>query len=63
MTKHRRKYWEIAIRMKTSSKNDNIDRLRKLINKPVDIMQNKAGNEFNPWGHKLSDEANRLKTI
>lgn len=62
MTKHRRKYWEIDIGMKTSSKNDNIDRLKKLINKPVDIMQNKAEREFNPWRHKLSDEARkRLK--
>ena len=59
MRKHKRKYWEIDIGVKMPSKDDNINRFRELINKSVDIMQNKAESEFNPWRYKLSDEARR----
>ena len=40
--------WEKDIGMKITSKDANIDRFKELINKSVDIMQNKAESEFNP---------------
>jgi hypothetical protein len=48
--------------VKLPSKNDNINRLKKLINKSIDIMQSKAESKFNPQKYYLSDEAKkRLK--
>lgn len=45
--------------MKVPKKDANINRFNELINKSVDIMQNKANNEFNPRGCSLSDGAKR----
>lgn len=45
--------------MKIPDKDANIDRFNELINKSVDIMQNKANSEFNPQNYPLSDEAKR----
>ncbi|NCN99539.1 transposase [Candidatus Falkowbacteria bacterium] len=66
MKKPRRRMWIIDIGKKISSKDANkdanIDRFKELINKSVDIMQNKAENELNPQRCHLSDEAKkRLK--
>ena len=51
--------WELAIGLEIPSKDDNINRFKELINKSVDIMQNKAGSELNPNNFLLSDEAKR----
>lgn len=60
--KPKRKAWEIDIGMKVSQECANIDRFYQLINKTVDIMQNKAQRELNPNHHPLSEEAKkRLK--
>lgn len=62
MKKYKRRMWELDIGIKTSKKYANIDRFKLLINKSIDIMQNKAENEFNPQGYPLSGEAKkRLK--
>jgi hypothetical protein len=62
MKKPKRKAWEIAIGLKVSKKRANIDRFKQLINKSIDIMQNKAHQELNPNHYPLSDEAKkRLK--
>ncbi len=54
--------WETDIGIKVSGKDAKIDSFKELINKSVDIMQNKAESEFNPRGYHLSDEARqRLK--
>lgn len=45
--------WERDIGVEISSKDATINRFSKLINKSVDIMQNKANNEFNPRGYSL----------
>ncbi len=42
MKKYKRNSWEIDIGLKIPSKNANIDRFKELINKSIDIMQNKA---------------------
>lgn len=64
MKRSRRKDWEVAIGVKISKKRANIDRFKELINKPIDIMQNKAQQELNPDHHPLSDEAKkRLKWV
>lgn len=51
--------WQIDIGMKTSKKDANIDRFKLLINKSINIMQNKAESRLNPRGYKLSDEAKK----
>lgn len=51
--------WELDIGKKITPKDDNINRFKKLINKSVDIMQNKAINELNPNNFLLSDKAKR----
>jgi hypothetical protein len=62
MKRYKRKSWELDIGVKLPSKNDNINRLKKLINKSIDIMQSKAESKFNPQKYYLSDEAKkRLK--
>lgn len=62
MKKSKRKAWEIAIGLKVSKERANIDRFHQLINKSIDIMQNKAQQELNPNHYPLSDEAKkRLK--
>jgi transposase InsO family protein len=62
MRKYIRKVWERDIGMKVPIKDANINRFKELINKSVDIMQNKANNEFNPCGYPISDGAKkRLK--
>jgi len=62
MKNHKRRMWEKDIGMKIPQKNDNINRFKELINKPVDIMQSKAESELNPQRCHLSDEAKkRLK--
>jgi len=56
--------WEIDIGIKISKKHANINRFKQLINKSIDIMQNRAENKLNPLKHPLSDEAKkRLKWI
>lgn len=61
--KNKRKAHEIAIGMKISKKDANIDRfkliLKESINRSIDIMQTKAEQELNPLGCKLSDEAKK----
>jgi len=63
MRKNRRKSYEIAIGMKISKKDANIDRfkliLKKSINKSIDIMQTKAEQKLNPSKCKLSNEAKK----
>jgi len=59
MKKFKRRMWELDIGMKISKKDANIDRFKLLINKSIDIMQNKAENEFNPQGYPLSGEAKK----
>lgn len=62
MAKNKRKAWESDIGLKLPSKDASINRFKELINKSVDIMQNKAESEFNPQGYPLSNEAKkRLK--
>lgn len=51
--------WERDIGKKVSLENVNIDRFKELINKSVDIMQNKVESEFNPQKYHLSKEAKR----
>lgn len=52
----------MAIGLKVSKKSANINRFKQLINKSIDIMQNKAQQELNPNRYPLSDEAKkRLK--
>lgn len=64
MKKRIRKIWELDIGKKIANKDANINRFKELINKSVDIMQNKAESEFNPQKYHLSDEAKRrLKWI
>src|SRR5680860_874973 len=62
MKNRKRRIWEKDIGMKIPQKDANIDRFNELINKSIDIMQNKAESELNPQRCHLSNGAKkRLK--